>query len=394
VRPIGRAAFLLAGALAACDAPRPPSPGLWTLFDVQALYARGAQTTDAIATDAGLPGGVPLGTMLASDGVTLVTAASWADGYPARYMTTEVWSHFDRVWAQPMYVPVTGWNAGVPTRVVDGANNWYPIFSVGPDSLFYSPFWQMIYVEVPEGTAYDALTSTRQILDGGYTQHPSTGWVAALSPAGVVPEASPSIGGALPGQGWLDGEPISFIKFPAAPFGFDAELVVAEVPIFHFVFVKDDGSLAAPGLPSVLGTGPLYSNTPAPLDGNGIPSAKYSAYWRVYTVVVPPTARVYAPLDSDAAAALQAAGVSNEVPMYPDLATADDELTAQGLWGRVATTPGCFSTLYTAAGINNRCNYLDSQANIEKFLPAGAIVRTDVTVTCPLVSVNGAAVAP
>ena len=58
------ALVLMAGALARCDAPRPPSPALWTLFDVQALYADGADGTYAIATDAGLPGGVALGSML------------------------------------------------------------------------------------------------------------------------------------------------------------------------------------------------------------------------------------------------------------------------------------------------------------------------------------------
>jgi hypothetical protein len=396
VRPIGRAAFLLAAALAGCDAPRPENPGLWTLFDVQALYAGGAQPTDAIAIDAGLPGGVPLDTILASDGFTLAEAPSWAEGYPATYVTTEVWSNFDRVWVQPMYVPVTGWDAAGPKRVLDPAGSWRPIFSVGPESLFYSPFWQMIYVQVPEGTAYDQLTSTRQILDGGYVLHPSTGWVAALSPGDVTAPPSMPPGAALPGQGWLDGNPISFLKFPAAPFAFDAELVVAEVPIFHFVFVKEDGSVVAPGLPSVLGTGPLYSNTPAPIDNFGLPTARYSAYWRVYTVMVPATARVFAPPGSTAADALTAAGVTNDVPPYPDdiLMPADAEAAqaVRDVSGRVAMAAGCFSSLATSTGQNNVCNYLDSQYKIETLLPGAAIVRTDVTVTCPLVSVNGKAV--
>ena len=60
----GAGLVLMAGALAACDVPRPPSPQLWTLFDVQALYAAGADGTYAIAKDAGLPGGVAIGNML------------------------------------------------------------------------------------------------------------------------------------------------------------------------------------------------------------------------------------------------------------------------------------------------------------------------------------------
>ena len=94
-------------------------------------------------------------------------------------------------------------------------------------------------------------------------------------------------GGAVMGTGWLDGAEAPFVKFPAAPFGIGPDEVIEEVPIFHFVFVKDDGSWVAPPIPAVLGTGPLYSQTPAPVDNLGIPTAKYSAYWRVYDVVVP-----------------------------------------------------------------------------------------------------------
>ena len=41
-----------------------------------------------------------------------------------------------------------------------------------------------------------------------------------------------------------------------------------------------------------------------------------------------------------------------------------------------------------------KCGYLDSQADIEAVLPPDAIVRTDITVTCPLVSVVGVPVGP
>ena len=134
-----RGALLLAVGLAACDEPRPPSPELWTLFDVQALYAGGAQPTDAIATDAGLPGGIRLGSMIDSDG-TLFEHPTLTEGYESRYMTTEVWTHFDEIWVQPLYIPVIGWETGSRTPVPGGS--W--IFSVGQDSLFYSPFWQVI----------------------------------------------------------------------------------------------------------------------------------------------------------------------------------------------------------------------------------------------------------
>lgn len=391
---------MLAVGLAACDEPRPASPELWTLFDVQALYAGGAQPTDAIATDAGLPGGVPLGSMVDPSG-TLFVLPGWAEGYAVGYVTTEVWSHFDQVWAQPMYVPIRGWAGAEPLRVQDANGAWHPIFSVGPGSLFYSPFWQIIYVLVPDSIQDGDLTSVRQVLDGGYPLFPSTGWVAALSPGEIgldTTAAPPTAGGALPGAGWLDGAPISFIKFPAAPFWFDDELVVEEIPIFHFVFVTDDGSLIAPAIPSVLGTGPLYSNRPAPLDGNGLPTAKYSAYWRVYTVKVPLTARVFALPDSRLAMDLASAGIAIDATYGPDVlmpADAGAEAVVASLPGRIAVTPACFAQLVQAnPNFSTACGYLDSQAHIEAYLPPDAIVRTDITVTCPLVSLLGAPVRP
>jgi hypothetical protein len=394
-----RGALLLAVGLAACNEPRPPVPKLWTLFDVQDRYAGGAQPTNAIATDAGLPGGVPLGTILEADGTTLFVKPTWAEGYAGAYVTTEVWTHFDRVWAQPMYVPIRGWAGADPTEVVDGKGAWHPIFSVGPDSLFYSPFWQIIYVLVPDSINDGDLTSVRQILDGGYTLYPSIGWVAALSPSDVSLDAMPSMpsGGALPGQGWLDGAPISFIKFPAAPFWFDDQLVVEEIPIFHFVFVKADGSLVAPAIPSVLGTGPLYSNRAAPLVDE-LPTAKYSAYWRVYTVRVPLTARVFALEGSQLALDLTGDDVPVGMNYGPDIANPVDaaaEAARADLVGRVALKPDCFSSLANAhPHFSTACGYLDSQADIEAQLPPAAIERTDITITCPLVSVNGGAVGP
>jgi len=69
------------------------------------------------------------------------------DGYRSAYVTTELWAHFAEVWVQPAYVPVTGWNAdGTPVRLLGPDGHWHPIFSVGPHSAFYSPFWQIVYV--------------------------------------------------------------------------------------------------------------------------------------------------------------------------------------------------------------------------------------------------------
>ena len=53
------AAVVAVGVLAA---GAPPSPAVWTLFDVQALYAEAARgPTTRIAIDSSLPGGIPIG---------------------------------------------------------------------------------------------------------------------------------------------------------------------------------------------------------------------------------------------------------------------------------------------------------------------------------------------
>jgi hypothetical protein len=379
---------LVAGALAACDTPRPARPALWTLADVQRLYENGAAPTDAIATDAGLPGGVPLGSMLnADDRRSLAVAPAFAESYPVGYVTTEVWAHFPEVWAQPVYVPISGWANGAPQSPLGT-----PIFSVGADSLFYSPFWQMIYVEIPS----DSAKSVREILDGKFPLHPGRPWTAALSPPdfGLGATSTNTAGGAIAGTGWLDGVPAPFIKFPATPFGIGDDNVVQEVPIFHFVVVDDHGAWIPAPVPTVLGTGPLYAHIPAPVDNIGIPTPGYSGYWRVYVVVLPPTARAFAPPDSPLAMTLASAKVPVDAMYGSDVVAAANAGQLDDLFGRVALNSACFDSMMHVDPMNGSCRYLDSQDAIERRIPTAAIVPTDVTVTCPIVSITGLPVQP
>jgi hypothetical protein len=390
VRAIRRAggALLLAGALAACDAPRPAPPKLFTLFDVKALYDRGAQGSDAIATAAGLPGGVAIGSLLDPMNLQLAVQRSWAESYATAYATTEVWAGFPEIWLQPMYVPIHGWKDGVPQRVLGDDGNAHPIFSVGPKSAFYSPFWQVFYVDVPPEIVDGSLTSVRQVLAAGHPVYPSGGsWVAALSPEPLIldPAATTDAGAFAAGTGWLDGAPIDYARFPGAPFGWNADGVVTEVPIFHFVFPDRDGNPVAPAIPTVMGTGPLFSRTPPPLDAMGRRSGKYSAYWRVYTVTLPPAARVVAPASTpqagDLRSALEMAGVATDLRYDASFAGMD----VSDLLGRVVLDPECFMDINQADPHGGSCVYLDSQIAIEDNLGRGAITPTDITVTCPLV---------
>ena len=372
--------LLLAAAGGACTAaPRPPDPRLWTVFDVQALYP----SDGVIATGAGLGDGIPARRLLTAGGTELGVGESLAEGYHASYVTTEVWTYFDRVWLQPMYVPVTDAVDGAPHTVVDSAGHWHPIFGVGPGSGFYSPFWQIVYFQVPPGTAFDAITSLRAVIDGHYPLYPSGGRVAPLIPGDVTIATTTTTGGFSFGKGWLDGAEQPFVDFPASALRWDEAQVIEEVPLYHFFFRAPDGSLVPGGVPTVVGTGPPYSHTPPPVDAAGMPSGAYSAYWRIYKVVVPPGAKVFAPPGSKLYGMLPPVAVAPDSDYGP---VVDDAV------GRVALDPACFANDPDPSHAG--CVYLDSQEKIETYVNPGDIEETAITATCPLVSFMNMAVAP
>ncbi len=354
-------------ALAACSqAPAPPAARLWTLADLEQLSASGAS---AVATDSSLPGGIPLSRILAGGG--LYERPSLADGYAASYVTTEVWTNYEQVWVQPMYVPVSGWVNGKP-QIITGQNGaWWPIFSVGPSSAFYSPFWQAIYFDAPPGTAVDTYRSAREILDAGLTLHEGEGWTISLVPPDLV-WSQPA---AVTGKGWLDGAAVTDLDFGTGLFSWNpADDVVGEIPLFVLVMRNDQGQLVVPGLRTVAGTGPVGSGGPPPPKVGDQPL--YSSYWRLYTVEVPAGAAVVA--DDALQAELAADGLPPAPAIDPAMLAASPTAV-----GRVALDPTCFTDI---APDDDLCTYLDSQAKIERNVAAAAIRRTNVTVTCPFVS--------
>src|SRR6185295_10385867 len=78
------------------------------------------------------------------------------EGRRARYATTEVWTGFDEVWVQPVYL------ATRDGKIVPEAQ-W--VFGIGPDSLFYSPFWQVFTYELPGDVAPESVIDVRSVLD-------------------------------------------------------------------------------------------------------------------------------------------------------------------------------------------------------------------------------------
>ena len=382
------AAFAALIALGGCSqAPAPPAAKLWTLFDVQALYAGGAPGSKAIAADAGLPGGIRLDLIsspLASDGSsTLAVRTAWANGQLVAFLTTEVWANYPQVWMQPAYVPVTRASAGGPLQFLGGVRR--PIFSVGAASGFYSPFLQIVYAEVPADTAPDALTSAKQILDGGYPLTPSEGRTMPLVPDGVaLPPSGELPTNVVPGTGFLDGTLVSFLDFGASMFTWDpATNVVQEAPIYVLTFVGPDGSvLASPSIPTILGAGPPGSGVAPPGGGQ-----RNSAYYRVHTVVVPSTARVFAQPGSQLESDLQAAGLG----AFTGFAPGASDVQIATFSGRVALNPGdpaqgasgCFDdpTLVNHSDANPAsCLWLGSEAALEANLDLSTEETTAITV--------------
>jgi hypothetical protein len=391
-------------ALAACQAtPGAPSPELYTTAHLQALLATEGPG-GAVADDAGLPNGIPLRRIIAADATgkpTLVPRDTFSDGYRSSYLTTEVWTHFDEVWAQPMYVAVSGYGAdGTPKNLLGAANEWRPIFGVGSDSKFYSPYWQVTYFEIPSGADVDSFRSVRDVIDRGVNLNPAGERLAVLAPTSVgIParvasttDGSLPVGGPTGATGLYDGQEVPFLDFGAGTFTWNDDLVIEEAPIFVWVARDSTGALRTLDIPTVAGTGPLYSNRPAKVVGG---KPLYGSYWRLYTVEVPTGAGVFAPAE--------AAGIRAGLAARPDLYTADynsknTALPAAALpeWeGRVTLNPSCFAdylNLDPTNGTSNECQYLDSQAAIEANVASGSIERTDILVTCPFVAYEGAPV--
>jgi len=269
-------------------------------------------------------------------------------------------------------VPVSGWVNGAPQVITGKSGGWWPVFSVGPSSAFYSPFWKVIYFDAPPGTAVDTYRSAREILDAGFTLHEGGGWTIPIVPSGVTWDQP----AAVSGKGWLDGAAVADLDFGAGLFSWNPQDdVVREIPLFVFVVRNDQGQLVVPGFRTVAGTGPVGSGGPLPPAAGAQPL--YSSYWRLYTVEVPPGAAVVA--DDALQAELAADGLPPAPAIDPAMLAASSTAV-----GRVAIDPTCFAT--DIEPDDEVCNYLDSQAKIERNVAAAAIHRTDVTVTCPFVS--------
>jgi len=311
--------------------------------------------------------GVPAAQLLErdTDGVVhLKVHRAFADGRPAAFVTTEIWvSYADGVWVQPLYAQSVDGQmlvAGAP-RIID----------VGPESSFYSPFWQ-VNLAVVGDVPGDRYRSAKQLLDGASAIVPAVPHTCPLRPldmAGSIALPPPWDAWNLPlraiptGEAVYDNEGAS-TRVGLFDFGVDLfraradthdGVVVEELPMF--VFADADGRLLA-DVPRVAGA--------APRPGAG-------ALWRIYKVTLPRGAGAFHGSAHPAAVASIAA-----------------DSDALELEGRVALDVGCFDD---AADFPDGCVWLDSQAKLESLLGSASVQPTAMTANSPLVLYDKQAVA-
>jgi hypothetical protein len=394
------------GFAAGCDLPPSPSrPHLYTMADLEALAA-GGDPKATFAEGAGVPGGLRIGDYVTkqADGYHLTLRSTWTEEYRSAYVTGEVWTGFDEVWVQPVYVGITGFDAnGAPKLLMDENKPWSPIFSVGPDSAFYSPFWRVMYFQVPEGTDPESFATARKVVDSGLPLIPGPAHTMSLVPGDVVvpPEVTPGaatqqVGGPRAvASGYLDQHDIEFLDFGKNNFSYDDDLVVEPTPLFMLLTRDADGNLQPMNVPTVAGTGPLYANRPANITSGLVPH--YGAFWRLYTVEVPAGASIFAPDNVPRPAGADYPPSRVATSYGADITGGDPDDLSQFL-GRVALnganadgTADCFSEYANLSKIENPnatnpCEWLDSQPALERTVPPSWITKTDVLVTCPFVS--------
>ena len=365
---------------------------LWTMVDLEASY----HGNSTCVNPAGLACNyfVEKGT---SGNLILQFKPAFSESQPMGYITTDFWANYPQIWLEPMYILVTAWNANpaAANRLLDeNGKPSPPIFSIGLQSAFWSPFWQTYYVEVPVGTPSTKYTSTKQLFDDHLVMHPGPNRFASIAPSDLsLPSAqdislaittrAPNVAAYLGTNkvedivassktetGWLDGVLRPFFDFGTDNFDADANQVIQDVPLFLFVRPDANGVLTPTGDANVGGVAPLFSHVPGRVSATNRP--QFGALWRLHFVTLPPKARAFSTGDE------------------PAMGTGAPTINFDTMVGRVALDATCFDRLATD-GLT-ACIWLDSQRTIEDNLGEKAILRTNLQPACPFVMWKGAPV--
>ncbi|QSQ26286.1 hypothetical protein JY651_15715 [Pyxidicoccus parkwayensis] len=410
-RPILAALSLVAallstgcGSRAGDEAPTGPVPRIWTLRLLREHLARTSTQPEGLAN---LGVGEPItlrGHRLpqwsppyhrlerlqarSQDGFNVLPAFS--EGRPAAFTVLEVWEHVPEVWVQPWYVLVTEYDAAHPdAHRLKGA---LPLVDIGDDSVFYSPFWEVTYVEVPKDTPPDRYRSATELYASGLPMHRGGGLLAPLAPSDLTPamaegSATPlrplsgdGVGVPERGEVWLRGRRVSYLDFGTRAFTWNTSAehngVVDEAPLYLFATADAAGRPVPLGLPPVLGPG---TRTGRPHSG----APRTGALMRPHLVLLPPGAGPFIPSElTQLKASLRERGV-NVVDAHP---TAEQLAEAKDYVLRVALNPECFQDL---TRFPQACRWLDSRAAVEAHVEPAAVLPQDVLFTAPMLSLAG-----
>jgi hypothetical protein len=376
-RPLTSAATIVLGvAVLGCGERHHVAHAVWTLFDIQ----RALHESRNVALGPTLRAGMPASAILTSqaDGTdTLNVVPAFAEGAPAAFVTTELWIDYDQVWLEPGYVQLDSADPVHRLAYPDGSPSPL-LIDVGPDSTFYSPFWQLKAALVGPQADVDHYRSTVALRQAGVPMSALDPHACPLRPQSVLgavagqhpiePTWQTPLDDIPAGQAWLNGQKLGLFDFGPHVFSADASGVVEALPFFLFVGPDATGAIGpVPMALRVAGVGPLFSGRAADVGvdaATGWPQPRFGAFWRVVLAVLPAGAGPF----------LAAEHAGNK-PAGVDLKDYE---------GRVALNAACFDQ----PDFVSSCAWLDSQARVEASLGPGSLVVTEITGTCPLVFYN------
>jgi len=336
----------------------------------------------------------PLVQLAEQDGLNVLPAFS--EGRPAAFAVAEVWERVPEVWIQPWYVLVTAYEPSNPGqyRLKDSL----PVVDIEEESLFYSPFWELIYVVVPEDTPLDRYTSATALLSAGLPMHRGGGLLAPLTPADVLPAVSEgrtgpirpltgeAVGSARQGETWLHRRRVPYLSFGSNNFTWSTEAsragIIDEAALYMFARTGPEGRPTPLGLPAVIGTGPRGAGRAARVSATGVP--QFGALSRPHLALLPPSAGPFVPSSMGLLKdTLRGEGGISVVDVHPDIEARAD---AKDYVLRVALNPDCFKD---PAKFPAACRWLDSQAAVEANLAQSSLLPQEVLFTSPVLFYDG-----
>ncbi len=398
--------MLLALACGSSGSTASPSPHIWTLRQMRESALSSGAIAGVPATEWVTPRGQPLpqwsppyhdmALLQAAERDGLNVLPAFSEGRPAAFAVAEVWERVPEVWVQPWYVLVTAYEPAAPfSKRLQGA---LPLVDIEEESLFYSPFWELIYVVVPEDTPPDRYTSAAALFAAGLPMHRGGGLLAPLAPEDVLPsvaegQAGPvrpltgeAVGNAGVGTAWLHGRRVPYLSFGAGTFTWSTEPsragIIDEAALYLFARAGEDGHPKPLGLPAVLGTGPRGAGRAARVSASGVP--QFGTLTRPHLALLPGSAGPFVPshLGGFREALRQGGGVTLK-DVHPEIEARSD---AKEYVLRVALNPDCFTE---PASFPAGCLWLDSQAAVEANLTPSSLTAQEVLFTSPVLFYDG-----